>query len=197
MCAAGTFLIHLSTMRSVSALADLGDVVRLLFREHIALPPQVGIAADASELVPPPATVEDASALAGVAESVVPPPAPDTVGTHESSPSVPLSSSPSPPLDPDDRPIALWRAFWCQACRQPLAASHLPANVFVCSDPDADIGLDAAVHQARNIFHSICPDAEFLPLLPETAASEERADRTLAALSALSDDDDDNDNQDE
>lgn len=45
--------------------------------------------------------------------------------------------------------------------------THLPINVHIVSGPDATIGYEACVREAKEIFCKVCPDEEFLPKIPD------------------------------
>jgi RAB protein geranylgeranyltransferase component A len=47
----------------------------------------------------------------------------------------------------DPRPRILWRASWSQTCRRAHSNDRVPSNVFVCSDPDHELGFTAAVQK--------------------------------------------------
>ncbi|RKP23964.1 hypothetical protein SYNPS1DRAFT_30262 [Syncephalis pseudoplumigaleata] len=68
------------------------------------------------------------------------------------------------------KPRALFVAQYTEQIRECITAAsdagQLPAGVYACSDPSAALDLDDAVKEAKRIFHSIAPDAEFLPRAP-------------------------------
>ena len=54
----------------------------------------------------------------------------------------------------DPRPRILWRASWSQTCRRAHSNDRVPSNVFVCTDPDHELGFTAAVQQV-SLFYFI------------------------------------------
>ena len=46
-------------------------------------------------------------------------------------------------------------------------ATHLPTNVHIVSDPDATVGYETCVKEAKDTFYKICPNEEFLPKIPD------------------------------
>lgn len=65
-----------------------------------------------------------------------------------------------------DKPKCLWSVFY-NVRDTSAPAGSAAAAVHVCAGPDAGLDFDRAVHQAEQIFHKICPGAEFLPRAPD------------------------------
>eukprot|EP01114_Cavostelium_apophysatum_P013011 TRINITY_DN3063_c0_g1_i1.p1 TRINITY_DN3063_c0_g1~~TRINITY_DN3063_c0_g1_i1.p1 ORF type:complete len:594 (+),score=126.98 TRINITY_DN3063_c0_g1_i1:76-1782(+) len=63
----------------------------------------------------------------------------------------------------ENRPHVLYYAFFNYVAQVPREGSDMPANIFLCSNPAADIDASKSVEEARKIFNSIYPDQQFLP----------------------------------
>ncbi|KAK2882342.1 rab proteins geranylgeranyltransferase component A 1 [Channa argus] len=70
--------------------------------------------------------------------------------------------------DQDRRPSVRWCLYFNMADGSGVEVEghNLPSNVYVCSGPDADLGHEHAIKQAKSIFHKILPEEDFCPPAP-------------------------------
>jgi hypothetical protein len=167
-------MVHLSTLRTASAEADLQAAERLLFnanaRTAAVSSPQTSSAAPvpaapAAESVSEAAgaandTTSGATAAVAAADTLVSTAAESVSGTaFTAAPATSAAAAPTSVSDVaaapadisvvDHRPRALWHAYWAQAVRRALPAERVPARVFVCADPRHELGLESALERVR------------------------------------------------
>eukprot|EP01128_Nolandella_sp_AFSM9_P007834 TRINITY_DN4417_c0_g1_i1.p1 TRINITY_DN4417_c0_g1~~TRINITY_DN4417_c0_g1_i1.p1 ORF type:complete len:521 (-),score=110.62 TRINITY_DN4417_c0_g1_i1:98-1660(-) len=70
----------------------------------------------------------------------------------------------TPESEASGLPHVIWSLYFNQISR--TASSNLPVNMHVAAEVDSSISLDAALVEAAAIFSSICPEEEFIPLVP-------------------------------
>lgn len=59
-----------------------------------------------------------------------------------------------------------YSAYWSHIERKIRADIAIPTNLTIVSSVNCDIGVDSYFEQAERIFKSLCPDEEFIPMVP-------------------------------
>lgn len=70
-----------------------------------------------------------------------------------------------PEQDEAQPPETVWRSFF-NIEYPSVVTSALPSNVHVLTESQFSLSYDAAVAKAEAIFKLLCPDAEFIPKVP-------------------------------
>ena len=96
----------------------------------------------------------------------------------------------APNDDQSNKPKLLWSVYFNQL--EDIIFDDIPPNVFIPSLPDSSLGFELAVEEAKKIFHSICPDEEFMLAVPNsediiwgTESSEDATKTSDAVIDAV------------
>lgn len=73
----------------------------------------------------------------------------------------------------EDKPRILYSLYFSIDDVYIKTSTRMPPNIFVCSGPDMGLDFESNINQAKEIFHSICPNEEFLEHVADSNVSEE------------------------
>jgi hypothetical protein len=61
----------------------------------------------------------------------------------------------------------LFALFYRHKFRDTTLSSLLPNNIIATNDPDSSLDFETATTQAKQLFEKMCPNEEFLPVVPD------------------------------